>query len=98
MANVLGAAAPPSVALDERLHHALARFPDVKVHLYGKAERPARKVGHVTVLGADLSEVRARAVLAARWLSTGEWADGWSPHAPDARASRYPRSAEASRA
>ena len=91
MANVLGAAAPPSVSVDERLHHALARFPDVKVHLYGKAERPARKVGHVTALGSRLDEVRARAVLAAQWLSTGVWADGWSPHASDARASRYPR-------
>ena len=39
------------MSIDERLHHLFARFPDVKVHLYGKAERPARKVGHVTVLG-----------------------------------------------
>ena len=61
MANVLGAAAPPALAVDERLHHVLARFPDVKVHLYGKAERPARKVGHVTALGSRLDEVRARA-------------------------------------
>ncbi len=96
MANVLGAAAPPAVSLDERLHHVLARFPDVKVHLYGKAERPARKVGHVTVLGSRLDEVRARAVLAARWLATGEWADGWSPHDADARATRYPRAGVAS--
>ena len=98
MANVLGAAAPPSMALDERLHHALARFPDVKVHLYGKSERPARKVGHVTALGSDLPEVRGRAVLTAQWLSTGEWSDGWSPHAVDARASRDPWTSEASRA
>jgi 5-(carboxyamino)imidazole ribonucleotide synthase len=98
MANVLGAATPPALPLDERLHHALARFPDVKVHLYGKAERPARKVGHVTALGSDLADVRARAALTAQWLSTGEWADGWSPHADDARATRYPRSSEASRA
>jgi 5-(carboxyamino)imidazole ribonucleotide synthase len=91
MANVLGAPEPPAMTVDERLHHVLARFPDVKVHLYGKAERPARKVGHVTVLGSRLDEVRARAVLAAQWLSTGVWADGWGPHAADARATRYPR-------
>ncbi len=91
MANVLGAAMPPAMSLDERLHHALARFPDVKVHLYGKVERPARKVGHVTALGSRPDEVRARAVLAARWLATGVWADGWSPHDADARATRYPR-------
>jgi 5-(carboxyamino)imidazole ribonucleotide synthase len=96
MANVLGAAVPPAVSLDERLHHALARFPDVRVHLYGKVERPARKVGHVTALGSRLDEVRARAVLAAGWLATGEWADGWSPHDADARARRYPRSEVAS--
>lgn len=85
MANVLGAGAVPSMALDERVHHLFARFPDVRVHLYGKAERPARKVGHVTVLGADMAVVRERATLAAAWLSTGEWPDGWSPHSGAAR-------------
>ena len=58
MANVLGAAAPPTMAVDERVHHLFARFPDVRMHLYGKAERPARKVGHVTVLGDDMADVR----------------------------------------
>jgi 5-(carboxyamino)imidazole ribonucleotide synthase len=96
MANVLGAAPPPAMSVDERLHHVLARFPDVKVHLYGKAERPDRKVGHVTALGSRLSDVRPRAVLAAQWLSTGVWADGWSPHDADARATRFPRSSETS--
>jgi 5-(carboxyamino)imidazole ribonucleotide synthase len=80
MANVLGADRPVAMSTDERLHHLFARFPDVKVHLYGKAERPARKVGHVTVLGADMGEVRARAALAAQWLSEATWADGWSVH------------------
>ena len=80
MANVLGAPRAPTMGIDERLHHLFARFPDVKVHLYGKAERPARKVGHVTALGSEMAEVRGRAALAAAWLSTGEWPDGWSPH------------------
>ncbi|OLT12192.1 5-(carboxyamino)imidazole ribonucleotide synthase [Pseudonocardia sp. CNS-139] len=80
MANVLGAAEPPAMSVDERLHHLFARFPDVKVHVYGKAERPARKVGHVTALGADMADVRRRAALAAAWLSTAEWPDGWSEH------------------
>ena len=93
MANVLGAGrqSPVAMSVDERVHHLFARFPDVKVHLYGKAERPARKVGHVTALGDRLDEVRARAVLAAEWLSTGVWADGWSPYDADARATRFPR-------
>ncbi len=81
MANVLGAARPVAMGTDERLHHLFARFPDVKVHLYGKAERPARKVGHVTALGEDMARVRERAALAARWLSEATWADGWSVHA-----------------
>ena len=80
MANVLGAAEAVAMSTDERLHHLFARFPDVKVHLYGKAERPARKVGHVTALGTDMEEVRARAALAAGWLSRAVWADGWSVH------------------
>jgi 5-(carboxyamino)imidazole ribonucleotide synthase len=81
MANVLGAVEAPAMSVDERLHHLFARFPDVKVHLYGKAERPARKVGHVTALGTDMAQVRHRAGLAAAWLSTAEWPDGWSTHA-----------------
>jgi len=80
MANVLGAAGPVAMSVDERLHHLFARFPDVKVHLYGKSERPARKIGHVTALGAEMDEVRRRAALAARWLSEAVWADGWSEH------------------
>src|SRR5689334_12025637 len=80
MANVLGAAAPVAMAVDERLHHLFARFPDVKAHLYGKAERATRKIGHVTALGAEMAEVRGRAALAARWLSEAVWADGWSEH------------------
>ncbi|MDT7618203.1 MAG: 5-(carboxyamino)imidazole ribonucleotide synthase [Pseudonocardiales bacterium] len=80
MANVLGAPEPVAMSVDERVHHLFARFPDVKVHLYGKAERPARKVGHVTALGEDMEKVRAKAALAAEWLSTATWADGWSVH------------------
>ena len=80
MANVLGADVEPEMSVDERCHHLFARFPDVKIHLYGKAARPARKIGHVTALGTDPVAVRERAVLAAAWLSTAEWADGWSIH------------------
>ncbi|MDD7939994.1 5-(carboxyamino)imidazole ribonucleotide synthase [Actinomycetospora lutea] len=81
MANVLGGDPVPAMGVDERLHHTLARFPEARVHLYGKAERPGRKVGHVTVRGDDLGDVRTRARLAADHLSTGVWSDGWDPHA-----------------
>lgn len=80
MANVLGAAAPPEIGPDERLHHLFARFPDAHVHLYGKAERPGRKIGHVTVVGERMDEVRERARLAAHWLSDGVWLDGYDIH------------------
>jgi 5-(carboxyamino)imidazole ribonucleotide synthase len=80
MANVLGAAQPPAMSPDERLHHLLARYPDAHVHYYGKQERPGRKIGHVTLLGARMAGVRERARLAAHWLSDGEWLDGYDIH------------------
>ncbi|KKK06697.1 5-(carboxyamino)imidazole ribonucleotide synthase [Micromonospora sp. HK10] len=70
MANVLGGE-PGGISLDERLHHLFAAEPGAKVHLYGKQVRPGRKIGHVTVLGSDLADVRARAARAARWLREG---------------------------
>ncbi|WP_189060054.1 5-(carboxyamino)imidazole ribonucleotide synthase [Longimycelium tulufanense] len=80
MANVLGAPQTPAMSVDERLHHLFARFPDVHAHLYGKAERPGRKVGHVNVLGERMEDVREKARLAAHWLSHAEWLDGYRIH------------------
>ncbi|MBU8858960.1 MULTISPECIES: 5-(carboxyamino)imidazole ribonucleotide synthase [unclassified Micromonospora] len=71
MANVLGGE-PGGMSIDERLHHLFAAEPGAKVHLYGKQVRPGRKIGHVTVLGNDLDDVRARAARAARWLQEGQ--------------------------
>jgi 5-(carboxyamino)imidazole ribonucleotide synthase len=73
MANLL--AGPDGVVpkgIDERVHHCMARWPDVKIHLYGKGFRPGRKVGHVTALGADLAAVRTRATAAADYLANGD--------------------------
>ncbi|MBB4903903.1 5-(carboxyamino)imidazole ribonucleotide synthase [Actinophytocola algeriensis] len=80
MANVLGAPDAPAMSPDERLHHLLARFRDAHVHYYGKQERPGRKIGHVTMLGASMADVRERAKLAAHWLSHAEWLDGYDIH------------------
>jgi len=80
MANVLGASEAPAMSPDERLHHLLARYRDAHVHYYGKQERPGRKIGHVTMLGASMADVRERAKLAAHWLSHGEWLDGYDIH------------------
>ncbi len=64
MANVLGGA---STDLAAALPEVLAD-PTVKVHLYGKTARPGRKLGHVTVVGDDVTDVRARAQKAAARL------------------------------
>lgn len=65
MVNVLGRAdgADPADLLP-----AVLEDPDVHVHLYGKTARPGRKLGHVTVCGDDLNDVRERARLAAATL------------------------------
>ncbi|WP_075765712.1 5-(carboxyamino)imidazole ribonucleotide synthase [Actinoalloteichus fjordicus] len=85
MTNVLGAPEQPAMSVDERLHHLFARYPDAKVHLYGKAERPGRKVGHVTMLGDDADSVAVRARLAAHWLSHAQWTDGYDIHGGEQR-------------
>jgi 5-(carboxyamino)imidazole ribonucleotide synthase len=43
----------------------------VKVHLYGKAVRPGRKVGHVTVLDDQPEAAGERARRAAGYLAWG---------------------------
>ncbi|HEV7624800.1 MAG TPA: 5-(carboxyamino)imidazole ribonucleotide synthase [Amnibacterium sp.] len=64
MVNVLGG--PEDGDLDSRVPAVLAADPTVKLHLYGKAPRPGRKIGHVTTTGDDLDDLvfRARAAAA----------------------------------
>ncbi|MFC7405031.1 5-(carboxyamino)imidazole ribonucleotide synthase [Georgenia alba] len=58
MVNLLGSAlTDPRTAYPQ----VMARYPEAKVHLYGKEVRPGRKLGHVTVVGTDLERARARA-------------------------------------
>ena len=54
MANVFGAADLAGAGPDvyDRYIHVMAADPGVKVHMYGKAPRPGRKIGHVTVAGS----------------------------------------------
>jgi len=65
MVNVLGGRATDLAAA---LPAALAASPTASIHLYGKSERPGRKLGHVTTLGDDLVETRDRARRAAAVL------------------------------
>ena len=48
MANVLGLDLPE---VYPAYKHVMAHDPGVKVHMYGKAVKPGRKIGHVNVLG-----------------------------------------------
>ncbi len=66
MANVVGG---PDGDPRDRQAAALDAVPGAHLHLYGKTSRPARKIGHVTVLGEDLVDTRAAANLAADLLA-----------------------------
>lgn len=63
MVNVLGG--PAEGPMPVRYAAVLEAHPRAKVHSYDKLPRPGRKVGHVTVTGDDLAEVRAAARAAA---------------------------------
>ncbi len=65
MVNVLGGELPD---VYPAYRHVMARDPWLRVHWYGKELRPGRKVGHVTVWGDDLDDLRARAWHAAAYL------------------------------
>lgn len=54
MVNILGG--PAEGTLDERFGAAMAEHPQAKIHTYGKAPRPGRKVGHVNVADDDLDD------------------------------------------
>lgn len=55
MINILGG--PASDTLESRIPLALDVHPGAKIHTYGKAPRPGRKVGHVNLSGDDLDAV-----------------------------------------
>ena len=73
MANVLGG---DDGDIYDRYIHVMAADPTVKIHMYGKAVRPGRKIGHVTVTGdrdhPDPKELAARARRAASYLRWGK--------------------------
>jgi 5-(carboxyamino)imidazole ribonucleotide synthase len=69
MANVLGG---DDADVYDRYIHVMAADPGVKVHMYGKAVRPGRKIGHVTVTGEDAADLTDRARRAASYLRWGK--------------------------
>ncbi len=66
MANILGT---ENSDLYRPYLHLFARDPELKIHIYGKEVRPGRKVGHATVVGDDLAELRTRAAHAIDYIS-----------------------------
>lgn len=70
MVNIVGAAPPDFQAdLYSAYLHVMARDPGARVHVYGKAVRPGRKVGHVTVSAATHAEALERARHAAGFIA-----------------------------
>jgi len=65
MVNVLGGDYPD---LYSAYRHVLARDPAIKVHVYGKDVQPGRKIGHVTAIGTDVTDLRERTRHAAGYL------------------------------
>ncbi|MDQ0645017.1 5-(carboxyamino)imidazole ribonucleotide synthase [Microbacterium murale] len=55
MVNILGG--PAEGTFEDRFDAAMTEHPAAKIHTYGKAARPGRKVGHVNVAGDDLDDV-----------------------------------------
>jgi 5-(carboxyamino)imidazole ribonucleotide synthase len=77
MSNVLGG--DRTHHFGDALHggylHCMAHDPDLKIHSYGKKVVPGRKVGHVTLTGAEHADLLARARHAAAFLRGEE--DEW---------------------
>lgn len=73
MANVLGAPEDPQMPMRERVREVMQRYPQVKIHLYGKAHRPGRKIGHVNLCGSDSERTRQQARAAAHFLVHAKW-------------------------
>jgi 5-(carboxyamino)imidazole ribonucleotide synthase len=48
--------------------HCMARDPSMKFHMYGKVVKPGRKVGHVTAVGVDLTDLLERTRHAVAYL------------------------------
>lgn len=73
MANVLGGDEDPAMPMHERVQEVARRYPQAKVHLYGKGWRPGRKIGHVNVTADSVESAREVAKAAAHFLVTATW-------------------------
>ncbi|MBN9644498.1 5-(carboxyamino)imidazole ribonucleotide synthase [Corynebacterium mendelii] len=80
MVNVLGADTDPEMGIKARVREVWKRFPEAKIHLYGKDWRPGRKLGHVTIAASDRSpkKLLADTRCAAGFLMHARWEDGYT--------------------
>lgn len=81
MANVLGKDTDPDMPMHARMDEVWRRFPNAKIHMYGKDWRPRRKMGHVNMLqkdGQSVADLRTAAKEAANFLVTAQWTDGYT--------------------
>lgn len=66
--NILGESGYVGKAIFKGLNECL-QIPGIYIHLYGKKEtRPFRKMGHVTITGNDMNEIRSKAEKVTRTL------------------------------
>ena len=73
----------PDMPMKDRFAAVWRRFPQAKIHWYGKGYCAGRKLGHVNVPGQDgspegVAETRREADLAAGYIVNAVWADGYA--------------------
>ena len=73
MVNTLGAEEEPEVSVNDRIRGVMERYPNAKLHLYGKQWRAGRKLGHVNVRGQSVDSARSHAESAANHMVSGTW-------------------------
>ena len=75
MVNTLGGDEDPDTPMAERVVAVMRKYPQAKVHLYGKDHRPGRKMGHVNVCADTVEEALAIAEDAAHYIIHATWKD-----------------------
>ena len=75
MVNTLGGEEDPDTPMAERVVEVMRKYPQAKVHLYGKDHRPGRKMGHVNVCADSVEDALAVAEDAAHYIIHATWKD-----------------------
>ncbi len=73
MVNTLGGEEDPEMPMRERVAAVMEKYPQAKIHLYGKDWRPGRKMGHVNVSAATADQALEVAEDAAHFIVHATW-------------------------